>query len=1032
MVKSDILNRTVAGIMILWCSLLFGCNDQEKTKGTKIEDVAGNAKVDSFMRNFEGRGALTDSSVATPAQEAVKVFRHSQDLSLELVLAEPAITQPLHISFDHRGRMWVVQYNQYPYPKGLKVVDIDQYLRAKYNDLPKAPPAGEKGADKITVFEDRDGDGTYEIATDALTGLNMATSMVLGRKKIWVLNPPYLIAYPDNDNDGMPDGPPEVHLKGFGLEDTHAAANSLRWGPDGWLYGAQGSTCTADVSSAVSKNIRFNGQAIWRYHPETKVFEIYAEGGGNTFYIEIDEKGRFFSGHNGSERGMYYKEGAYYVKNVDKHGSVTNPYAFGHLPSMELKGDKLRFTHAFIKYQGAGMPDRYNGKMIAINPLQNFVQLSTFDEYGSSFKNTDQERILTTKDNWFRPVDIKTGPDGGIYLADWYDSRLSHVDPRDTWDKGSGRIYRLHAKDGKIGVAPFDISKYSNDELIKLLSHPQKWYRQQALQQFGDRKDKSVLDKLKTLLRSADPQTALESLWAINLSGGLTDEVAMLALQHQDPFVRMWAVRLLGDGGKPSQRIQEMLASIAEKEQHPEVRSQLAASAKRFPASVAISVLKNLMLFHSDANDPDIPLQIWWAIESKAETDRDALISMFSDKQLWKNELVLKPVLKNLMQRYVMAGGDQNFTSATKLIKLCNSANEAKILIAGLNEGLSGSDADMLPENILQALKPYQSVLVKELLAISLRQGDQQALNTSFKIISDNKSKKEETLELIHILGEINKPTSIPVLLKVVEDTQAGIRIREASMQALQRFDQEYIGSRLVSDFAAGLGKDSILRNNAFNLFASRISWAKEFLKAVDNGDAHHSINSKEVPVQIARQLLALNDPSINTRTRHLWPQVTQASTAEKNAKIAHITQILKSQVGNESNGKILFTKFCGSCHKLFDEGGIIGPDLTGYDRKNLADMLMNIVDPSAYIREGYLMTQVSTKDGRTLLGTIKSRNTKTIVLQLMSGEQVVLANDKIKEMKESTSSLMPEKLLDNLSEKEVSDLFAFITKQKK
>ncbi len=1028
MLKFPVTPKLMMSLISVLFVVLCGCSNRRTNRGTHIEEVAGNAKVDSFMRNFEGRGALTDSSVATPPQDALKTFRYPNDLALELVLSEPAITQPLHISFDFRGRMWVVQYNQYPYPRGLKVVDLDQYLRATYNHLPAAPPAGQKGADKITVFEDKDGDGKFESSRDVITGLNMATSVVLGRKKIWVLNPPYLIAYPDSNNDGLPDGAPEVHLSGFGLEDTHAAANSLRWGPDGWLYGAQGSTCTADVSSAVSKNVRFNGQAIWRYHPGTKVFEVYAEGGGNTFYVEIDEKGRFFSGHNGNERGMYYKEGAYYVKNNDKHGPVTNPYAFGYLPSMPLKGDKIRFTHAFIRYQGAGMPKRYNGKMIAINPLQNFVQLSSFDEAGSSFKNTDLERILTSSDRWFRPVDIKTGPDGGIYLADWYDSRLSHIDPRDTWDKGSGRIYRLHSESGKTGVPPFDISSYNTDQLVKLLYHPEKWYRQQALQQFADRKDRSVVDKLIPVLRSGDAQAALEALWAINLSGGLTDEIAITALQHGDPFVRMWAVRLLGDSSQLSQLVLSAMIETAEKEPHAEVRSQLAATAKRRPGKSSVAIIKALLINHNDSADPDIPLQLWWAIEAKAATDRQLLLNMFADKAIWKQETVKRFMLKNLAQRAVMAGGEENFNTLATLLALAPSADEARMLVAGLNEGLRGGSSATLPLNVLQALKPYQAILSKELLTISLSQGQHQAFDTAIKIIPDNKVKKEERLQLIRLIGELAKSPAAPVLINITLDQAAPVTIREAAMHALQRFNLDFIGTQMVAAYPTAFASDSSVRNTALSLFASRVSWAKTFLEAVEKPGT--AIKSTDVPIQVARQLMALNDATISQQTKRLWPAVGTASTAEKNTRITQILQVLKEGTGDAVAGKRLFINTCGSCHKLFNEGNAIGPDLTGYDRRNITDLLINIVDPSAYIREGYLMTQLVTKDGRTLLGTIKNRNEKTISLQLMSGEQITLANDKIKEMKELTASLMPEKLLDNLSAKETRDLFAYFTKE--
>ncbi|MEQ8679884.1 MAG: hypothetical protein RID25_09010 [Cyclobacteriaceae bacterium] len=340
-IKFSVTANGHPGILFLLATLtLFGCSKKnESARNVPLHEIAGNEEVKAYMEAFEGRGAQSDDSEATPPEKALQNFNLVDDLKLDLVLSEPQIHQPVEINFDHRGRLWVVQYNQYPYPEGVKIIDIDNHIRAVFDKVPEPPPKGVRGADKITIFEDTDGNGTYDKSTDAITGLNIATGVCLGRNNIWVLTPPYLVAYPDPDGDGIPDGQPEVHLSGFGLEDTHAVANSLRWGPDGWLYGAQGSTTHATITSKASKNVHFKGQAIWRYHPETRVFEIFAEGGGNTFHVEIDAKGRVYSGDNGSARGFYYKQGGYYQKNWGKHGALTNPYALGYINGMDLTGE---------------------------------------------------------------------------------------------------------------------------------------------------------------------------------------------------------------------------------------------------------------------------------------------------------------------------------------------------------------------------------------------------------------------------------------------------------------------------------------------------------------------------------------------------------------------------------------------------------------------------------------------------------------------------------------------------------------------
>jgi putative membrane-bound dehydrogenase-like protein len=1013
-------------LAILFSLVIFSCKEKSN-RNKDITEVAGNEEVLKFMKAFEGRGDLTDSSHGFPASEALKHFKVPGDLALDLVLSEPKVTQPVFITFDPQGRMWVVQYNQYPYPEGLKVVSMDHHTRAKFDKEPPPPPNNVRGADKITMFEDTDHDGTFDKSTDVIAGLNLITSVAFGRGQIWVLNPPYLLAYPDKNNDGMPDGGPVVCLRGFGIEDTHAVANNLRFGPDGWLYGAQGSTCNANISSEVSKNISFHGQAIWRYHPQTKVFEIFAEGGGNTFDVEIDGKGRLYSGDNGTSHGQYYKQGAYYVRNLGKHGAYTNAYTFGHLPNMALQGQEERFTHAFVRYEGNSLPQRYNDKMIAINPLQSYVQLARFDKNGSTFTTIDEEKVVATDDHWFRPVDIASGPDGNIYLADWYDSRITHIDPRDTWDKNSGRIYRLRAASANSNkTAKFNLYTKTDSELINLLSDKNIWFRQQALQILGDRKNVSLMPALMKMLQGADGEQSLEALWAINIIGGFNDEVAKIALTHNDPFVRMWGVRLTGDSKKLSTSIADELIKLSSNETHPEVRSQLAATAKKLENATSVDIIKGL-LSYNDSADPDIPLQLWWAIESVAETQRNEVLAMFEDRKLWINPTVTKTILTRLVQRYIIAGGEENDASCARLFKLAPSENDAAILFSGLQEGLRGRDMAELSPALTAALRPYKKLFRQQSLTLDLRVGKKEAVNKVLSIIKDENANLAERLSYIRIFSEVNQPEAVSVLLDVVDDGNASSAVRQAALLALQNYDNDEIGSRVVNAYPDKLRDDYDVRESAMSLFSSRAEWAILLLNAISNT---HTIDASDVPDHTVWQLQMLNDKSISDRARKLWAGIRPATAEEKNKTIANVRKIMQSGTGDINLGHPLFIAKCGTCHKLFNEGRSIAPDLTGYDRKNLTDLLDNIVDPSAYIREGYSSWHVITVDGRTIIGTLKAKTDKSVTIQPFTGEPVIINASRVKTLEQMETSIMPERLLEGLNEKQVKDLFSYLMKE--
>jgi len=714
---------------VFFCLSLSVCLHVDAGSEKTSPSNAGSERVAEVMKNYKGRGVLADGSSPTPVDKALKMFRMRKGFEIEKVAAEPDVRQPLFLTWDSRGRLWVSLYLQYQFPAGLKIVEYDNHLRAQFDKVPQPPPYGTEGADKISVFEDSNGDGIYDRHEDVITGLNISTSVAVGAGGIWVADPPYLLFYPDANGDDVPDSDPQVRLSGFGIEDTHSVMNNLKWGPDGWLYGANGSTTTGKVEDpATGKIVRWQGQMIWRYHPTLKSFEIYAEGGGNTFSLEIDAKGRVFSGTNGGSRGMYYPQGSYGEKGWGKHGPLTNPYAFGYFKHLEHEGDQRRFSQAYCIYEGGLYPKEFDGKIIAPNSLHNIVWVSKRIPKGSSYRTVDEENLVETDDHWFRPVFAGVGPDGCVYMADWYDSRLSHVRPVDDWDKDTGRIYRVKPTGTNPVYQAGDLSNLPPSELIALFKNPNRWIRRRAVLELGWRKEKSVLPDLNKLVENGGAQESLEALWAVNLLGGLDDSLAAKWLRHKNADVQRWVVRLVGDRRRATPELARGLVDLALRSSDLQVRSQLASSAKRLPGEAGAPIISALVKRDADFDDIHLPLMDWWAVEAHAETDRAEINQWIGKPDTWKEKLFRKVIAGRLMKRYAMAGGDANFASCLLLLKKCPDEEMKAILMDNLEAAFEGVTMPVLPDELSSAMDEYSRKLGESGLVLQMKKGEKGAL----------------------------------------------------------------------------------------------------------------------------------------------------------------------------------------------------------------------------------------------------------------------------------------------------------------
>jgi putative membrane-bound dehydrogenase-like protein len=975
-----------------------------------------------------------------PAVEAAGKMKVAEGLTVQLFAAEPEVRQPIVVKFDDRGRLWTVQYLQYPNPAGLKRVKVDRYSRTVYDRVPDPPPKGPKGDDRVTICEDSDGDGRADRFKDFATGLNLCTGLAFGHGGVYILQAPYLLFYSDRDRDDVPDGDPEVVLSGFGMDDSQSLANHPTWGPDGWLYGVTGSTTDNCV-----RGIEFQ-QAVWRFHPNTRAFELFCEGGGNLFGLTFDAEGGLFFSSNGNDLAYHGVQGAYYRKNFGKHGPLHNLHAYGyfeHLPyDRPVGGPRPGGTI----YLGDALPERFRGALLCCDFLGHSASWWRLDRLGSTFRASYGGELLDSRDTWFCPPDLTQGPDGAIYLCDFHDRRTAHPDPDAEWDRRNGRIYRI----GPLGTAPvlgLDLGRKTTAELVEHLRHPNGWFREQARVQLAARRDQSAWTALTTLARQADnPVLALQGLWALYASGGFDARLGVELLRHLVEAIRAWSVRLLGDEGEVSPDVAHHLARLAEVDPSATVRAQLASTARRLPGRDGLPIVEALLRRGADGGDPHIPLLIWWAIESRAMADTDRLLGVLGQRWSWEDPVAREDTLK-LIRRYAADGTRAGYEASTRLLATAPTRFQSDAL-AALDLGLAERPVflgGMGTAGLFDAAAPVRKAVVtphrfepltKNLasaisaawrassndplrLRLAIRAGVPGAPAAAFSAASSRVTSPERRRLLLGLLADLGSPDAVPVALGLLEAGQPP-DVQSAAIEVVDRQGDDRASATLLRLYPEA---PASLRAKLRDVLLGKPTSARAFLKRVDAG----AIEPSEVPVQQLRVVALHADPALDALVRKHWGSIRPGTPEEKLAEMRRLTNDLRAGRGDPARGKAQFTRLCAGCHTLFSEGGKLGPDLTGIARRDTAALLASIVDPGAVVRAPDLQYTVVTTSGRVVTGLHTAQDNAELTFVDASNHRTTLPRLSVEELGELPTSIMPEDLLKSLGPQDLRDLFAYL-----
>lgn len=956
-----------------------------------------------------------------PAAESLAKLHLPEGFKATVFASEPDVNNPIACCWDEKGRLWVVE--NFTYGDGSE----------RYNL---------KLRDRILIFEDTDNDGVHDRRTVFTDQLQMLTSVERGFGGVWAMSPPHLLFIPDADGDDVPDGPPQVMLEGFSTEASqrHTFANGLKWGPDGWLYGRVGITSTSFVGVPGSKPEERLGTAggLWRYHPTRKVFDIVSAGTTNPWGHDWNRQGELFFINTVIGHLWHGIHGAHFKR---MHGQDLNPRVYQQMEQMAdhyhwdtggswrdtreggkgiAAADSLGGGHAHVGmmiYQGTNWPARYRDQLFTLNLHGRRVNVERLEPLGSGYVGRHEPDILKSDDPWFRGVEITYGPDGGVYILDWSD--LGECHENDGVHRNSGRIYKITFGEA---VKPSEtaMATLPDETLVQLQLSENEWLVRMArweLRERGHRRqDTGGVEALlaKTAAENSDSSASLPLLWTrmfVN-QGSAPPETLVLST---NPDLQLPSLHWLGDallltGGKGKttpilpDSTSRQLQAWAGDQGSPSLRRGLASFAIKNPAW-ALSLMPPLLAHAGDAGDANLPLMYWYAIMDLPST---RLAPLFASCRI--------PLVRKFIARRCAEDIESDPAALNQLLAL--GAHQADVL-AGLGEALDGWAKARKPErweDFVATLDADPS-LRERAQAVNILFGDGRALADIKKIVLD------ENADLARRDGALQSLITARAggLKAICQQVLMTHGLSSTALRGLAMFDDGEIGPQLAQSYPSFYPHEQ-------HILIDTLITRKNFAKALLDAMAAGSIPKTALTIIQARHIRAMNDAALVQQLAEVWGEIRDSS-ADKQALIAALKTKLTPEVLAKADlptGRVLFNQSCAVCHKLYGEGNLIGPDLTGSGRRDINYLIGNIVDPNALLAADYRMTIVTMNDGRVLSGNIANRTEHTLTLKMVGTEQTLPLSE-MKDTRQLPVSLMPEGLLQAFTDEQKRDLMAYL-----
>ena len=938
-----------------------------------------------------------------PPEKAAQVMTAPPGFDVRLFAGEPDVHQPIAMCLDDRGRVWVAEAYCYP----IRRADKD-------------------ANDRIMIYEDTDGDGKFDKKTVFMEGLNLVSGLEVGHGGVWIGAAPYLMFVPKKADEDRPSGPPQILLDGFAYQDTHETLNTFTWGPDGWLYGCHGVFTHSRVGKPGTPDAKRTpmNAAVWRYHPTRHVFEIFAEGTSNPWGLDFNDRGQAFVEACVIPHLFHIIQGARYQRQAGNH---FNPYTYedirtiadhvhyvtGNPHAGNGKSDSAGGGHAhagLMTYLGGAWPAEYRDQIFMGNLHGHRLNMDVPKAKGSGYVGGHGPDFLLANDAWARFINFRYGPDGNVYMIDWYDKQACHVGPNvDAWDRTNGRIYKICYRGTK--WEPVDLTKKTDLELVEMQLNPNDWYVQHARRILQERGGNPAVHQAlrKILTTHADETRRLRAMWALHVTGGLREDDVAACLAMPMPYVRAWALQCALESKDASPALLSKMAELADNDASAVVRLYLASAVQKLPLEARPAILKGLIRHAEDADDHNLPLMYWYAAEPLAKRDPRAAYDLVAASPI--------PKLSAFMTRRIGAIGSPE--TLDLLVSRLNGSPRDRVILGELKESLKGRRSVPMPKSWATAfavlMKNGDANVREQALSLAVVFGDARAFDRLRDLLRNAETDPGIRKNALDALVAAFDLKVVPILHDLLE-TGA---MRDQALRALAAYDDPKTPAAVLKLYPK---LNPAEKRDALNTLASRVGYGRSLLDAV----ADKSIPANEISADLVRQLRNLNDPALDRRVNEVWG-LSRATPADKLKLIAQMKQALSAP--HEADlplGRAVFAKTCQQCHTLYGIGGKVGPDITGSNRANLDYLLENIIDPSAVIPKEYAASVLTLTSGRIVTGIVKSEVGAALVVQA-ANELLTIPKADVEGRVASKLSMMPDDLLKPLTPVEVRSLVAYL-----